>query len=79
MRSILMRMFGRPQGVLARLGGVVMGRMNADFGAWVSDLLEVRPNHSVSEVGFGPGVTIQRRSQLGRGTCRGIDQSRGDG
>jgi hypothetical protein len=64
MRSILMRMFGRPQGVLGRLGGVIMGRMNADCGAWVSDLLEVGPNDSVLEVGFGPGVTIQRLSRL---------------
>ena len=39
MRNILMRMFGRPQGVLGRLGGIVMARMNADCGAWVSDSL----------------------------------------
>jgi ubiquinone/menaquinone biosynthesis C-methylase UbiE len=77
MRSILMRMFGRPQGVLGRLGGVIMGRMNAACGAWVSDLLEVGPNDSVLEVGFGPGVTIQRLSRLAaEGRVAGIDQSR---
>ena len=77
MRSILMRMFGRPQGVLGRLGGVVMARMNADCGAWVSDLLKVGPNDSVLEVGFGPGVVIQRLSQLAAaGHVAGIDPSR---
>jgi protein-L-isoaspartate O-methyltransferase len=77
MRSILMRMFGRPQGVLGRLGGVIMARMNADCGVWVSDLLKVGPKDSVLEVGFGPGVVIQRLSQLaGAGHVAGIDSSR---
>jgi hypothetical protein len=43
MRKLLMRTFGRPQGVLGRLGGVIMARTNADFGAWVADLLEIEP------------------------------------
>jgi ubiquinone/menaquinone biosynthesis C-methylase UbiE len=77
MRSILMRAFGRPQGLLGRLGGVIMARMNADCGSWVSDLLEVGPNDSVLEVGFGPGVVIQRLSRLAAaGHVAGIDQSR---
>src|SRR2546430_17584429 len=58
-RTILMHMFGRPQGVLGRLGGIIMGRMNAAFGIWVSNLLEVGPNDSVLEIGFGPGVVLQ--------------------
>ena len=72
-----MRMFGRPQGVLGRLGGVIMARMNADCGAWVSDLLKVGPNDCVLEMGFGPGVVIQRLSQLAAaGHVAGIDPSR---
>jgi ubiquinone/menaquinone biosynthesis C-methylase UbiE len=77
MRSILMRAFGRPQGVLGRLGGIIMARTNADCGTWISDLLEVAPNDSVLEVGFGPGVVIQRLSKLAAaGHVVGIDQSR---
>jgi ubiquinone/menaquinone biosynthesis C-methylase UbiE len=77
MRNILMRLFGRPQGVLGRLGGIIMARMNADCGAWVCGLLEVGPNDSVLEVGFGPGVVIQRLSSLATaGHVAGIDQSR---
>src|SRR5215470_19335500 len=39
-------------------------RMNADCGAWVCGLLEVGPNDRVLEVGFGPGVVIQRLAKL---------------
>ena len=71
-----MRTFGRPRGVLGRLGERIMARANADCGAWVSDLLEVRPNDSVLEVGFGPGVVVQRLSTLAAaGHVAGVDAS----
>ena len=77
MQSILMRAFGRPQGALGRLGGVIMARTNADSGAWVADLLEVTANDRVLEVGFGPGVVLQRLAKLAAaGHVAGIDQSR---
>ena|SRR5215469_2225185 len=77
MQSILLRSFGRPQGILGRLGGVIMARMNVDCGTWVADLLEVTPNDRVLEVGFGPGVVIQRLAKLAvAGHVAGIDQSR---
>ena len=77
MRSILLHSFGWPQGILGRLGGVIMARMNADCGTWVTDLLEVRPNDKVLEVGFGPGVVIQRLARLAYvGHVAGIDRSR---
>jgi ubiquinone/menaquinone biosynthesis C-methylase UbiE len=75
MRNILLRAFGRPRGVLGRMGGIVMARMNADCGAWVADLLAVASNDNVLEVGFGPGVAIQRLSRLA-GHVAGIDPSR---
>jgi SAM-dependent methyltransferase len=76
-RSVLTSMFGRPRGVLGKLGGIIMARMNADCGAWVADLLEIGPKDSVLEVGFGPGVVIQRVSKLApAGTVAGIDPSR---
>src|SRR4029077_7904517 len=54
-----------------------MARTNAGCGAWVTDLLEVGPNDSVLEVGFGPGVVIQRLSKLATtGHVAGIDPSR---
>jgi ubiquinone/menaquinone biosynthesis C-methylase UbiE len=76
-RNILMHMFGRPRGVLGRLGGIIMAHTNEDCGAWVADLLEIGPNDRVLEVGFGPGVIIQRLSKLASaGHVAGIDPSR---
>jgi ubiquinone/menaquinone biosynthesis C-methylase UbiE len=73
---MLMRMFGRPQGILGRLGGIIMARTNQQCAAWVIDLLGIQPNDSVLEVGFGPGVGIQllARSVSG-GYIAGIDPS----
>ena len=72
-----MRMFGCPRGILGRLGGVIMARMNAGCGAWVADLLEIAPRDSLLEVGFGPGVVIQHIAKLApTGKIAGIDQSR---
>src|SRR5262249_13494696 len=46
-------------------------------GAWTADLLEVGPKDSVLEVGFGPGVVIQRLSNLASaGHIAGADPSR---
>jgi ubiquinone/menaquinone biosynthesis C-methylase UbiE len=74
--SILMRMFGRPQGILGRLGGLVMARTNREFAYWVIDLLDIQPNDKVLEVGFGPGVGIQLLARLASaGHITGVDHS----
>ncbi len=57
--DILMRTFGRPSGVLGRLGGMILARTNRRYAAWVVDLLDVRQPDRVLEIGFGPGVAIQ--------------------
>ena len=75
-RTILLRMFGRPRGGLGRLGGRIMARTNAEFGTWVSDLLQIVPTDNVLEVGFGPGVVIDRLASLvSAGHVAGIDSS----
>jgi ubiquinone/menaquinone biosynthesis C-methylase UbiE len=62
---------------VGKLGGVIMARTNADFGTWISNLLEVAPNDCVLEVGFGPGVIIQCLSELATaGHVAGVDSSR---
>jgi ubiquinone/menaquinone biosynthesis C-methylase UbiE len=76
MQNLLMRTFGRPRGTLGRLGGIIMARMNADFGAWVADLLEIGPQDRVLEIGFGPGAVLQRIAQLApAGYVAGLDPS----
>ena len=68
--SILLRMFGRPKGILGRLGGIIMARTNQKCAAWVIALLDIQPHDRVLEVGFGPGVGIQPSSQVDvRGIC----------
>src|SRR5215467_9698172 len=75
-RALLMRMFGRPKGVLGRLGGVIMARVNRDAAAEVIGLLDVRPDDRVLEVGFGPGVGIQLLARRATdGWVAGVDQS----
>lgn len=76
-RAITMRMFGCPCGVLGRLGGRIMARVNADCGFWVVELLEVGPTDDVLEVGFGPGVVIEHLVRLvSADHVAGIDASR---
>ncbi len=75
-RRLLMRMFGRPKGILGRLGGRIMARVNRDATAQVIELLNVGPDDKVLEVGFGPGIAIQLLLQrLPTGSVAGVDQS----
>jgi ubiquinone/menaquinone biosynthesis C-methylase UbiE len=73
-RSILMLMFGRPCGLLGRLGGIIMARANYRHAAWVIDLLDVREPDTVLEVGFGPGAAIQLLAGSARHVA-GVDPS----
>lgn len=76
-RRILMRMFGCPQGLLGKLGGAIMARSNADFGSRVADLLGIRPDECVLEVGFGPEAIIGRLADLASAArVAGVDLSR---
>ena len=58
-KTILKRMFGRPQGALGRFGGIVMARMNRQAAAWGVGLLEPGRDDRILEIGFGPGVAIE--------------------
>ena len=71
-----MHLFGRPRGILGRLGGIIMAYANESCGVWVAELLQIEPSDSVLEVGFGPGVTIQYLSRLApTGRVAGVDPS----
>ena len=76
-RFILMRMFGRPEGALGRLGDVIMARTNYLAAKEVIGLLDVRAADKVLEVGFGPGVGIELLAKrASEGCVAGIDSSR---
>jgi ubiquinone/menaquinone biosynthesis C-methylase UbiE len=73
---ILLRTFGCPQGILGRLGGIIMARSNQQCAAWVIDLLDIQPHDRVLEVGFGPGVGIQLLARSASvGYVAGVDYS----
>src|SRR5438128_250196 len=75
-KRVLMRAFGRPQGVLGRLGGVIMARMNQEIAARAIELLDVQPSDRVLEIGFGPGVGIQLLAGIvSSGLVAGVDDS----
>src|SRR5919197_128720 len=74
--GILMRAFGRPKGILGKLGGIIMARTNQKCAAWVIDLLDIQSNDSVLEVGFGPGVGIELLARsVSEGYIAGVDPS----
>lgn len=74
--SLLMQMFGRPKGILGRLGGFILARTKRDFIRWAIDLLDVRPDDKVLEVGFGPGVGIEiLAAMMSTGYVAGVDAS----
>jgi ubiquinone/menaquinone biosynthesis C-methylase UbiE len=76
LQSLSMRAFGRPQGVLGKLGGVIMARTNRAIAARVVELLNIQPSDRVLEVGFGPGVGIQLLAEkITSGEVVGIDCS----
>jgi len=75
-RRMLLRAFGRPQGVLGRLGGMIMARSNRNCAAWVIGLLEIKPNDAMLEIGFGPGAGIALLvERTPAGHIAGIDPS----
>jgi hypothetical protein len=70
MRNMLMHMFGRPEGVLGRLGGIIMARTNEGCGAWVTELLVVGPNDTVLKSVLGPELLFSVcQSWLRGGRC----------
>lgn len=74
--KVLMRAFGRPEGLLGRIGGRVMERMNRPAAAWGVGLLGPRENEHVLEIGFGPGVAIEILTAAAPGIrVAGIDPS----
>lgn len=72
------KQFGKPSGVLGRLAGFIMAKRasNIERNEWGISLLNIQPSDHVLEIGFGPGVAIQKMSALVTdGFVYGIDHS----
>ena len=74
----VVRQFGKPTGALGAIAGVVMSRRqsNRQRNDWTLDLLDIRPEDRVLELGFGPGLGMQGAAgRAHRGEVFGVDHS----
>jgi ubiquinone/menaquinone biosynthesis C-methylase UbiE len=68
--------FGHPTGLMGWLVGLIMSIENRERIDWAIDLLDVKPEDRVLEIGFGPGLAIKRLSaHASRGFVAGVDVS----
>jgi ubiquinone/menaquinone biosynthesis C-methylase UbiE len=70
--------FARPKGRLGSLAGFIMAHRhsNIERSDWAVSLLDLKPTDRVLEIGFGPGVTIQKMARIiTEGTLLGLDHS----
>ena len=71
-----LRQFSCPRGPLGHVAGRLMARMNAPLNDWVVDLLAVGAADRVLEVGYGPGLGIERATRRAtEGRVAGVDLS----
>ena len=72
------KQFGKPEGFLGSVAGFIMSKRgsNIERNEWAISLLNIQPSDHVLEIGFGPGVAIQRMSDLATdGVIYGVDHS----
>lgn len=70
--------FVRPTGFWGKIVGFILAHRpsNLERNAWAISLLNLQPSDRVLEIGFGPGVTIQKMSEMvSHGVIWGIDHS----
>lgn len=74
---LLYRAFGRPTGLLGRIGGWILAGGKDEMIEWMLELLSVQPTDRVLEVGFGPGDGVYLASQAASdGFVAGVDYSK---
>ena len=76
MLKTFMSNFGHPRGLVGQIVGWTMAIENRERIYWAVSLLDVRPSDHILEIGFGPGVGIERlAAQAKDGLIAGIDIS----
>ncbi len=75
-KQIIINQFRKPTGRFGQLVGWLMSLKNKERVDWTFEKLQLRPNHILLEIGFGPGVAIAKvASNLTSGFIAGIDHS----
>lgn len=73
---ILAEQLRQPKGVLGRLVGRLMARMDKPSNDWAISLMNIQPQDHLLEIGFGPGIAIKKVSEIAsNGFVGGIDFS----
>ncbi len=78
LRDQILGQFRHPSGALGAVAGVVMAHRDSNRrrNAWTVQLLDLQPGDHVLEIGYGPGLSIQRAAELAPlGRVVGIDHS----
>lgn len=65
-----------PKGLLGKLVAFRLGRVNRQPNEWVISLLDLKPTDRVLEIGFGPGLALQKiAAMVPQGWVAGIEPS----
>lgn len=77
----LKRMMGNqaanPSGIFGRFMGRMMSKSNMDSNKWVVSLMNIEPDDTVLEIGFGPGTALRDILEMNpKGRVAGIDISK---
>ena len=71
----IMSQFGHPRGLVGHVVGMIMAVENRERIDWAVSVLKAQRGDHILEVGFGPGVAIQRLTSIvTAGFIAGIDQ-----
>ena len=54
------KQFKKPEGFLGHLAGKIMSRRNRERVDWVVPLLNIKPGENILEIGYGPGLAIEK-------------------
>lgn len=72
----MIRQFGKPTGIVGRFVGWLLSFKNNERVNWTLEKLQFRQSDILLEVGYGPGVTLQKvANNLAAGFIAGIDHS----
>lgn len=77
-KRFLRTQFGQPAGLCGDIVGRIMAhtKSNSERIDWTISLLQIKPDDRVLEIGFGPGIAIERVNRIaGEGFTAGVDHS----
>lgn len=78
LKQEIVAQFKQPHGCIGQLAGFIMAKRasNIERNDWTVALLDLEPGDKVLEVGFGPGIAIEKAAHLiKQGTIIGVDHS----